>query len=465
MGSSDNDVVRRWAFTRRGLMRAGAGAAGAVALGGAIGPRGAFAAPGGWGRGAAWRGQGGDPIVMLSTQFSQVTEQEAMRDTILGDFEGEVDFVHEDAGPFFDRISAEAEAGEGTVGVLGGTHGDFAALAADGLLADLSDLATELGDRGFVEQYLEFGKYGTEQQYLIPWMQANYVMAARREALEYLPEGLTEEALQTDLTYDQLTAWAAAIDDAEGQRFGLPAADDGLLNRFLQGYAYPSFTGGLNTTFRSESAVAMWEWLRGIWEYADPQSVQYNNMSDPLLSGSVWLAWDHTARLINALRETPDDFVTFPAPRGPEGLGFLPVLAGLAIPNSAPDMEGARALIEYLTRPETQILTLQANAFFPVVEAEIPADLEAGTQKEADAIAATTMDPNALPSVLPVGLGEQSDAYSDVFRNAFRAIVLDGEDIQEVLETEGANLQEVLETAQAACWAPDPASDGVCQVG
>ncbi len=465
MGSSDKDVVRAWVLTRRGLIRAGAGAAGAAALGGAVGSRGAFAAPAGRGRGATWRRQGGEPIVMLSTQFSQVTEQEAMRETILADFEGEVDFVHEDAGPFFDRISAEAEAGEGTVGLLGGTHGDFAALAAEGLLTDLSDLATELADRGFVAEYLEFGKYGTEQQFLIPWMQANYIMVARREALDHLPDGLTEEALQTELTYDQLTAWASAINDAEGPRFGLPAADDGLLNRFLQGYAYPSFTGGLNTTFTSDAAVTMWEWLKGIWEFADPQSVGYNNMSDPLLSGSVWLAWDHTARLINALRETPDDFITFPAPRGPEGLGFLPVLAGLAIPTSAPDTEASRGLIEYLTRPETQILTLQENAFFPVVEAEIPADLEAGIQKEADAIAATTSDEAALPSVLPIGLGEQSDAYSDVFRNAFRAIVLDGDDIREVLETEGANLQQVLETAGAACWTPDPASDGVCQVG
>src|SRR3712207_9410318 len=101
---------------------------------------------------------------MLSTQFSQVTEQEAMRNTVLADFEREVDFVHEDAGPFFDRIQAEAEAGEGTVSVLGGVHGDFAGLAADGLLADLSDLATELQDRGFVAEYLEFGRFGTEQR-------------------------------------------------------------------------------------------------------------------------------------------------------------------------------------------------------------------------------------------------------------------------------------------------------------
>jgi multiple sugar transport system substrate-binding protein len=43
--------------------------------------------------------------------------------------------------------------------------------------------------------------------------------------------------------------------------------------------------------------------------------------------------------------------------------------------------------------------------------------------------------------------------------------VLDGDDIQAVLDEQAVNLQTVLDTAQAACWTPDPASEGVCQVG
>ena len=465
MGSNDKDVVRRWSLTRRNLIRTGAGAAGVAAFGGALGTRRAVAAPGGRGRGAAWRAQGGESIVFLSTQLVPVEEAEAMRNTILADFEGEVDFIPEDIGPFNDRVAAEAEAGEGEIGVLGGQHGDFASLVEQGLLADLSDLATELQDRGFIEEYLELGRYGTDQLYYIPWMQATYIMTAHRDALEYLPDGVDEAALQTSLTYEQLGAWAANINDAEGQKFGLPAGEESLLHRFLQGYAYPSFTGGVNTTFMSDAAVTMWEWLRDVWQYANPQSVSYSQMFEPLLSGEVWLAWDHTARLIGALRETPDDFVAFPAPRGPEGLGFMPVVAGLAIPNSAPDPEASRALIDYLTQPEVQAVTLREVAFFPAIETELPEDLPAGTQKEADAVQATTSSEAALPSLLPVGLGEQGGAYNEVFRNTFRAIVLDGDDIAEVLQAEGQNLQEVLDTAQASCWAPDPASEGVCQVG
>ncbi len=454
MGTRDETRFRhRPGPTRRGILRAGAGAVALSGLLPAVGRRGATAR------------QGEGEIIFLSTQLSPVEEAEAMRRTILADFGGDVEFIAEDLGPFNDRVAAEAQAGEGTIGVLGGQHGDFASLADQGLLADITDLATELQDRGFVTQYLELGRFGSQQQQYVPWMQATYIMVARREALAHLPDGVDESALQSSLTYEQLGQWAAALDEAEGQRFGLPAGQDGLLHRFLQGYGYPSFTGGVNTTFAGEEATAMWQWLRDAWQHANPQSLNYSAMSEPLLSGEVWLAWDHTARLIDALRQDTENFVAFPAPRGPEGLGFMPVVAGLAIPANAPDPEASRSLIEYLTRPEVQALTLREVAFFPAIEAELPTDLGPGIQAEADAVRGTITAESALPSLLPVGLGEQGGAYNKVFRDAFQAIVLDGDEIADVLQTQAENLQGVLDTAQAPCWAPDPDSTGVCQVG
>ncbi|MDQ3512316.1 MAG: ABC transporter substrate-binding protein [Chloroflexota bacterium] len=449
------DIFETRSVTRRGVVKAGAGIAGAAALAPLAGGRASVRA----------RQDGGGDIVFLSTQLTPIEEAEAFRGEVLSGFEGEVEFVPEEIGPFNDRVSAEAEAGTGEVSLIGGQHGDFGSLAEQGLLMDLTDLATELADLGIVEEYLDLGKFGGEQQFYIPWMQATYVMAARREALEYLPEGLTEETLSTDLTYDQLLAWITAINEAEGPRFGLPAGESGLLHRFFQGYGYPSFTGALNTQFTSEGAVAMWQWLQGAWAVANPQSLSYDQMSEPLRSGEVWVAWDHTARLIDAARNSPDDIVMFPAPRGPEGLGFLPVVAGLAIPASAPNAEGARALIRYLTMPETQALTLEQVAFFPVIEGELPGDLGEGIQKEAGAVAATTEDEQALPSLLPVGLGDQGGAYNEVFRNVFQRAVVDQGDIQEALQTEAVALQEILDATGASCWTPDPESEGVCQVG
>jgi multiple sugar transport system substrate-binding protein len=457
MARQSIDLLRAYQLTRRRVLGTGFGAAGAAALGGLAGRRVASAAPG--------RFQDGESIVFLSTQLAPVEEAEKVRNTILADFEGDVEFIGAEIGEFNDRIAAEAEAGEGTVGVIGGQHGDFASLAAQGVLTDLTDLLGSLSDRTFVAQYVELGKFGGQEQLYIPWMQATYIMAAHRDALEYLPDGVDEAALQTSLTYEQLGQWAANINEAEGPKFGLPAGEDSLLHRFFQGYAYPSFTGGVNTTYKSDAAVQMWQWLVDTWPNANPQSTTYGFMQEPLLTGEVWLAWDHVARLINALTERTDEMIAFPAPRGPEGLGFMPVVAGLAIPKTAPDMEASKSLIEYLTRPEVQAITLREVAFFPAIETELPSDLPPGVQAEADAVLATTSSADALPSLLPVGLGEQGGAYNKVFRDTFQAIVLDGKEIQATLEEQAANLQAVLDTAGAACWAPDPPSDGVCQVG
>jgi multiple sugar transport system substrate-binding protein len=85
-----------------------------------------------------------------------------------------------------------------------------------------------------------------------------------------------------------------------------------------------------------------------------------------LQSGEVWVAFDHVARLIEALNADPENYVTFPAPSGPMGRGYMPVIVGLGVPNDAPNPEAAIALIDYLTQPETQAKVLRDLAFFPV---------------------------------------------------------------------------------------------------
>ncbi|CAN5698604.1 ABC transporter substrate-binding protein [soil metagenome] len=405
---------------------------------------------------------GGD-VIMLSTQLNPPAEAESMRNVILADYQGSVDFVEADAGQFADRVAAEAALGPGggQVSLLGGLHGDFSSLVVQDQLMDLSELATELADRGFIDAYTDLAAYGTDQQYFIPWMQATYIMAARQEALEFLPEGADQNAL----TWEQVTEWGKNIADAgHGQRLGFPAGPEGLWHRFFQGFALPSHTGRVNTAFNSPDAVAMWEWLRETWQYVNPQASGYSFMQDPLQAGEVWVAWDHVARLRDAFISDPDNYVAMPAPAGPQGRAFMPVVAGLAIPNSAPDPEAAMNVIRHLTQPQIQAITLREVGFFPAIQAELPADLDAGRKSMADAVVNMTSAADALPALLPVGLGEQGGAYNTVFRNTFEAIVINNEDIQAVLDREAPNLQAVLDLAGAACWSPDPPSEGTCQV-
>lgn len=401
-------------------------------------------------------------VIFLSTQFTPVEEAERMRNTILGGFPGTVEFIPEDGGPFNDRVRAEAQSGQVSISLLGGLHGDFAPFARDGLLEDLTPLMQELQDRGFPESFVELSRLGTDSVYYIPWMQATYVLAANRQALQYLPEGADQNAL----TYEQLRQWAANIQEATGERkLGFPGGPSGLIHRLFQGYLYPSFTGSAGVVgFKSPEAVTMWNEFKELWAYANPQSTAYEFMQEPLLSEEVWIAMDHTARLINAVNERPDDFILLPAPAGPQGRGFMPVLAGLAIPKGAPNRAGAEELIRYLTMPEQQTTTLRENAFFPVVDATLPDDLSPGIRLEADAVAAQSNASDGLPSLLPVGLGAKGGEFNKVYIDSFQRIVLNNQPVEQVLEEQAAILQQIIDEAGAACWAPDPPSEGPCQV-
>jgi multiple sugar transport system substrate-binding protein len=63
-----------------------------------------------------------------------------------------------------------------------------------------------------------------------------------------------------------------------------------------------------------------------------------------------------------------------------------------------------------------------------------------------------------------VGLGSRGGEINEIFRAAFDRVVIDGEDAATVLEEEAGNLQALLDDTGAPCWAPDPPSEGPCQV-
>jgi multiple sugar transport system substrate-binding protein len=416
-----------------------------------------------WSSGGGGAGGGGGNLVFLSDQLSTTDETAAMRSKILSGFTGAgVSFTSfSDTTQFIDQVVAQSKAGAGTLDLIGGLQGDFVALEAQIPLRDMSDVIGELKDRNFPQAYLDLAMIKGAYRF-VPWITATYLMVANKQAVPYLPSGADVNAL----TYDQLLAWGQALKKAKGQQLvGFPASPKGLIKRFFQGYLYPSYTGGLNTQFKSAAAVGMWQYFKQLWGVTNPQSPTYAMMDEPLLSGEVWVAWDHAVRLSNALQQQPDNFVVFPAPSGPKGLGYEPVLGGLAIPTTSKHVTQAKALISYLTEQETETTMLNAESWFPPVGANaLPSNLASGVSAEAKAIDATNGASNALASQLPIGLGAQSAAYDKVFVDTFTAIALNGASIPSTLASEATTLQSVLQQAGAACWKPDPVSTGVCQV-
>jgi len=401
-------------------------------------------------------------VVFLSNQLAQVSEIDAVHKYLVNGFPGNVDYVTPPVGQgqvWFDRITAEAKAGKGTVSLLGGLHGDY--LTIQQYLMNLNDVAKQLTKAGIPADLMKLGRLGTNKQLYIPWMQATYIMVASKQALKYLPKGAKINAL----TYAQLLQWAKNMKNQTGQaRFGMPVGTNGLINRFLQGYLVPSFSGGVVTTFRSQGAISGWNYMKQLWQYTHPQSLSYNFMQDPLLSGEVWVAWDHVARLTTALKTRPNDFVAFPAPKGPKGRGYMPVLAGLAIPKTAPNPSGAKQLIKWMNSVPVQARTLGSVGFFPVVGSRLSKRLGVGLLSMNTAVKNTQRAKDALKSLLPIGLGAEGGNFNKVYTDTFTRIVVRGEDPKSVVNDEAPILQAIMDKTGAKCWAPDPPSSGPCHV-
>ncbi|HET8660907.1 MAG TPA: extracellular solute-binding protein, partial [Micromonosporaceae bacterium] len=200
-----------------------------------------------------------------------------------------------------------------------------------------------------------------------------------------------------------------------------------------------------------------------LWANTTPASTNYDFMQEPLQRGEVLIAWDHVARLVNAPKEKPDDWLMVPAPRGPKGLGYLLVVVGLGIPRGAPDVDKVKEVIKALTNPDTQLDVLRQNAFFPTVKATLPSDLPPNISLEAAAVQAQQGASEAVLSLPPVGLGAKDGEVSQIFKNTFKEICLDRKPVPQVLDAQARQLNTILDQLKVPCWKPDPAG-ATCKV-
>ena len=399
-------------------------------------------------------------LIFLSTQLRPIDEAQKVRDVILKGAP-KTSYVVDEPSPFTVRMKAEVEANKHTISLMGALHGELQPLVPMGALDPIDDVAASLKDRGIPAGLMELGKLGTGKQMYIPWMQATYVMVVNKKALQYLPAGADVNAL----SYKQLAAWGKAIQEKTGQRrIGFPAGPKGLFARFLQGNLYPSYTASMVTEYRSADAEAMWGDFKEVWSQSNPNSTSYDFMQEPLMAGEVWIAWDHIARVKDALQQAPNDYLVVAPPAGPKGRAYMPVIAGLAIAKGAPDRKGAAELIAHLTKPETQLITASEVGFFPVVNATLPSTLSPGVKLLAEGVAKTQSAKDALVALLPVGLGDKGGEFNKIYVDTFQRIVLRNEPVRAVLDAQAETMRSIMAATKAPCWAPDKPSEGACPV-
>lgn len=431
-------------ISRRALLALGAGAAAAPVLG----------ACGGVSTSGTDGGSGS--ITLMSNQFSPVEEKQHFEKILKDKVTAEkVAFNQVDTGIFASTLQSQVDAGKVQISVVGALHGDLAPHAAR--LTDLDDVLGSLGDRGFSTELTELAKLGGGTTKYVPWMQASYVLAVNKKALQWLPSGVDVQKL----TYDQLLEWMTAARQGNGNKpvFGIPAGVKGLYHRFFQGFLLPSFSGGQITTFRSPEAVTAWQYMKQLWAQTATASTNFDNMQEPLQRGEVLVGFDHVARLVGAPADKPGDWLMVPAPSGPKGLGYMLVLAGLGIPKGAPQIDKAKDAIKTLTTAGVQIEVLRQNAFFPVTNAAVPGDLPAAIALANGAINAQRGAPNAILSLPPVALGTRDGEVAQLFKNCFKEICLDGKPVKQVLDAQATQLNAIMDELKVPCWQPDPAGD------
>jgi multiple sugar transport system substrate-binding protein len=395
-------------------------------------------------------------ITLMSNQFSPVEEkqrfEQILKEKVAG---GKVAFNQVETGILSSTLQTQVDAGKVQISVVGALHGDLAQHAER--LTDLDDVLGTLADRGFAGETTDLAKLGGTTTKYIPWMQASYVMAVNKKALEWLPSGADVQKL----TYDQLLSWMTAARQGNGGTavLGIPGGPKGLYHRFFQGFLLPSFTGGQITTFRSPEAVTAWQYMKDLWAQTVRGSTNFDNMQEPLQRGEVLVGFDHVARLVGAPADKPDDWLMVPAPSGPKGLGYMLVLGGLGIPKGAPEADLAKEAIRELTKPDVQVEVLRQNAFFPVTNAQVPEDLPGAIGLADGAIRAQRDAPDAILSLPPVGLGARDGEVGQIFKNCFKEICIDDRPVQQVLDAQAKQLNAILDELKIACWQPDQAGN------
>jgi len=272
-------------------------------------------------------------------------------------------------------------------------------------------------------------------------------MIVNKKAFQYLPDGLKVEDVtgaSEKWTYDALLSWSKNLNDEfKGPKLGFPMGPKGLWHRFLHGYIYPSFTGYQAAAFDSVRAVKLWGYLKELTTYVHPSSSVWEAMDEPLLKEEILVAWDHTARIKNAVIERPDDFAIVPVPRGPKGRGYITVAVGLAIPVETPQKDNAIKLIDYLTRPEIQVKILENVGFFPTVKEAGGAIPEGPLKILATGVIAQSGALDSVIAMIP-SLGAKGGEFSAAYRDAFTKIVIEGADIETTITTIADKLRAIF---------------------
>ena len=101
----------------------------------------------------------------------------------------------------------------------------------------MDPLLRDLAGSGFSKDILELTKVGGSSSKYVPWMQATYLVAVNKKALEWLPSGVDVN----DLSYEDYLAWAKAAKKGAGRPFSAcRPGPRGCTTGSTRGFCFPA---------------------------------------------------------------------------------------------------------------------------------------------------------------------------------------------------------------------------------
>lgn len=295
----------------------------------------------------------------LQVMFSgtpQVHEKEYLMNDFFKGFEEEfnvkvnVDFLTQEDG--IRKIDSEQSTGNIVSDIVYADTANMSPYVNGGWMEDLTPIVEKTGST--YTNMFDGSTNVDDARYFVPNTYDVYILIANRKALDYLPDGVTEEDVVAGITWEQYAEWAVAIAEGEGQgKTMMPANMTGSQLLYpmagmtlAYGGGFPEFT---SDGFKSAMGI-MAEIAAGNGFYAEQD--QYTAPTEPLNSGDVWLTFAHMAPVGTSYNASPNSYVIGAAPKGSDGAGSTSGAWAWGIQKDAPHKDLAEKFIEYVARPD-----------------------------------------------------------------------------------------------------------------
>lgn len=298
----------------------------------------------------------GETLQIMFASSSQPHEKEYISSSFIQGFtdeygiDVEINFITQADG--ITKIQTEQESGNIVSDLLFVDTANMAPYVNGGWMEDITETVNNTGVTYTTMFDESTNKDGV--RYFVPMSFDVYITIANVDALQYLPDGLTQEDVEAGITWEQFADWAIAIAEGEGEgKTMFPTSMEGSQLLYPMGGMSLAYGGGFPdfTSDGFKSALGIIAEMAAADAFYVDQN-QYNAPTEPLDKGDVWLTFAHMGPAGTSYNAAPNNFVIGAAPKGSEGAGSTAGAWCFGIQKGSQHVDAAKKFLEYIADPE-----------------------------------------------------------------------------------------------------------------